>query len=326
MSDKSKIAWTEATWNPVSGCSKVSDGCRFCYAERDWPRLAANSRSRYTGRVFTDVKCHEEVLDRPLRWKRPRKIFVNSMSDLFHPEVPDGFIDRVFATMGNVLCSMPECHIFQILTKRPERMSAYLNDPRTEHRVTMAMNAMGLGLPGENASPDWPLPNVWLGVSVENMRAADERIPILFETPAALRWVSIEPMIGPVSFRWRYGNGFKTDPATGKVHRNHLDGLRRIDWIVVGGESGPQARPVLREWIDSIVAECREADVPIFVKQLGAAYSDPVNGIAGSSLKIPEEAISLLKKRLKHRSGADMEEWPESLRIREWPESPSPEH
>ena len=133
MSDKYKIELTEATWNLVSWC-------RFCYAERDWPRLTANSRSRYTGRVFTDVKCHEEVLDRPLRWKRPRKIFVNSMSDLFHPEVPDEFIDRVFATMGNVLCSMPECHIFQVLTKRPERMSAYLNDPRTEHRVTMAMN------------------------------------------------------------------------------------------------------------------------------------------------------------------------------------------
>ena len=325
MSDKSKIAWTESTWNPVSGCSKVSEGCRNCYAERDWPRLAANSRSRYTGRDFTDVKCHEEVLDRPLRWKRPRKIFVNSMSDLFHPEVPDEFIDRVFATMGNVLCSMPECHIFQVLTKRPERMSAYLNDPRTEHRVTMAMKAMGLGLPGENASPDWPLPNVWLGVSVENMRAADERIPILLETPAALRWVSIEPMIGPISFRWRYGSGFNIDPKTGIQSRNHLDGLRRLDWIVVGGESGPQARTVLREWIDSVVAECREADVQIFVKQLGAAYSDPVNGIAGASLKIPEEAISLLKRRLKHHSGADMAEWPESLRVREWPDHSSPE-
>ncbi len=321
MSDKTKIAWTEATWNPVSGCSKVSEGCRFCYAERDWPRLAANARSRYTGRAFNDVKCHEEMLDQPLRWKRPRKIFVNSMSDLFHPDVPDDFIDRVFTTMGNVYCSMDKYHIFQVLTKRPERMSAYLNDPRTEHRVTMAMKAMGLGLPGENASPTWPLPNVWLGVSVEDQKAADERIPILLETPAALRWVSIEPMIGPVSFRWRYGNGFKTDPATGKIHRNHLDGLRRLDWIVVGGESGPQARPVLREWIDSIVAECREADVPIFVKQFGAAYSDPVHGIAGASLKIPEEAISLLKRRLKHHSGADMNEWPESLRVREWPAS-----
>ncbi len=314
MSDKTKIAWTEATWNPVSGCSKVSEGCRFCYAERDWPRLSANPKSRYAGRRFTDVRCHEEMLDQPLRWKRPRKIFVNSMSDLFHPEVPDEFIDRVFATMGNVYCSMPECHIFQVLTKRPERMSAYLNDLRTEHRVTMAMKAMGLGLPGENASPDWPLPNVWLGVSVEDQKAADERIPILLETPSALRWVSIEPMIGPIVLE---------DVPVGMLGPLRWKGcpedLPKLDWIVVGGESGPQARPVLREWIDSIVAECREADVPIFVKQLGAAYADSRGCLVGALYPRPENDSAIV--RLSNISGADMKEWPESLRVREWPAS-----
>ena len=164
------------------------------------------------------------------------------------------------------------------------------------------------------------LPNVWLGVSVEDQKAANERIPLLLETPASVRWVSIEPMIGPVTFRWaKWQSGFK-ETLEGLLVRNHLDGLRRLDWIVVGGESGPNARPMEAEWVRKIKYECEEASTPIFVKQLGAAYSDPVDGIAGASLKIPEEVIDLLKRRLKHRSGADMDEWPEDLKIREWPE------
>jgi len=353
MADKSKIAWTEATWNPVSGCSKVSEGCRNCYAERDWPRLSRLVPA-YAGRNFEDVACHPDRLDQPLRWKRPRKIFVNSMSDLFHPDVPDEFIARVFALM-----SIASWHTFQILTKRPERMLSFMTRRALRNLDTGKIEESEEGSPGSYAScklrdalflylvpgkryklnlPEsaWALPegvdrfvfplhNVWLGVSVEDQKTADERIPLLLKTPAAVRWVSIEPMIGPVSFRWRYGNGFKTDPATGIQSRNHLDGLRRLDWIVVGGESGPQARPMEAEWVRKITYECEEARVPLFVKQLGAAYSDPVDGIAGASLKIPEEAVSLLKRRLKHRSGTDMKEWPEGLRIRESPGGKSPQ-
>ena len=325
MADKSKIAWTEATWNPVSGCSKVSEGCRNCYAERDWPRLSRLVPA-YAGRNFENVACHPDRLDQPFRWKRPRKIFVNSMSDLFHPDVPEDFIDRVFAIMA--LCPQ---HTFQILTKRPERMNRYmlhLEDEELDrilYRKEMVMCTPEWSRSNEFNGP-WPeFPNVWLGVSVEDQKTADERIPLLLKTPAAVRWVSIEPMIGPVSFRWRYGNGFKTDPATGIQSRNHLDGLRSLDWIVVGGESGPQARPMEAEWVRKITYECEEARVPLFVKQLGAAYSDPVDGIAGASLKIPEEAVSLLKRRLKHRSGTDMKEWPEGLRIRESPGGKSPQ-
>ena len=301
MADQSKIAWTEATWNPVSGCSKISEGCRNCYAERDWPRLTRLVPA-YAGRSFENVACHSERLDQPLRWKRPRKIFVNSMSDLFHPDVPEDFIRAVFAIMAAATW-----HTFQILTKRPERMREILIRWESEGLVLRS----GYGM---------KLPNVWLGVSVEDQKAANERIPILLETPASVRWVSIEPMIGPVTFRWaKWQSGFK-ETLEGLLVRNHLDGLRRLDWIVVGGESGPNARPMEAEWVRKIKYECEEASTPIFVKQLGAAYSDPVDGIAGASLKIPEEVIDLLKRRLKHRSGADMDEWPEDLKIREWPE------
>lgn len=322
MADKSKIAWTDATWNPVSGCSKVSEGCRNCYAERDWPRLSKLVPA-YAGRNFENVVCHPERLDQPLRWKRPRKIFVNSMSDLFHPDVPEDFIDRVFAIMA--LCSQ---HTFQILTKRPERMNRYwrhLEDEELDRILTREDMVM--------STPEWPpngftngpspdFSNIWFGVSIENQETADERIPILLKTPVgrgAKRWVSIEPMIGPVTFRWaKWQSGFKN--VEGQMVRNHLDGLRRLGWVVVGGESGPPARPMEAEWVRKIKYECEEAKVPLFVKQLGAAYSDPVDGIAGAGCKIPEEAIYLLKRRLKHRSGADMEEWPKDLLVREYPE------
>lgn len=282
MANKSKIAWTETTWNPVSGCSKVSEGCRNCYAERFWPRLSASHVGRYRGRKFTDVLCHEELLDQPLRWKRPRKIFVNSMSDLFHPDVPDVFIDRVFAVMGNVFCLMEEPHVFQVLTKRPERMRRYLDDPSTVCRVTLAMKAMGLNLHGENSPPVWPLPNVWLGVSVEDQETANERIPILLQTSASIRWISAEPLIGPIVLEdVRPPAGRIPDPV-GMFRSIRQKGsppgsLSRIDWVVVGGESGPKARSSKKEWFESLIAECASADVPIFVKQLGADYQEARN-------------------------------------------------
>jgi protein gp37 len=255
MSKKTGIEWTEATWNPVTGCSKVSQGCKHCYAERDWARLSAprEKPNIYTGRKFTDVQCHPERLDQPIRWTRPLRIFVNSMSGLFHPDVPDAFIDKVFAVMA-----LAPWHTFQVLTKRPERMLEYVAG------VTLArLMAASEGLPcAPRSAPDWPLPNVWLGVSVEDQVAADERIPLLLQTPAAVRWISAEPLLGNVDVHHRLGPCVFSgrDPwATG----------RGIDWLVVGGESGPKARPMHPDWVRSIRDQCQAAGVPWLFKQWG---------------------------------------------------------
>ena len=249
MGDKSKIEWTEATWNPVSGCSKVSAGCKNCYAERLFPRV-------YQGRAFTDVKMHENRLEQPLRWKKPRRIFVNSMSDLFHEDVPDSFIDKVFAVMA-----LSPQHTFQILTKRPERMRKYFNGPfYPMSRVHAQLFASWPGKNPNDATPAWPLPNVWLGVSVEDQATADERIPLLLQTPAAIRFVSYEPALGPVDFSRIMASRMPWHPP-GPPECLHLDSLKGtvstiqrakavhteqcspLDWIIVGGESGPGARP-----------------------------------------------------------------------------------
>ncbi|TMV49383.1 phage Gp37/Gp68 family protein [Paenibacillus mesophilus] len=248
MSDKTKIEWSDATWNPVTGCSKVSEGCRNCYA------LTLAERFRGTpGHYFEkgfDVTLRPDKLDQPLRWRRPRRIFVNSMSDLFHPDVQDDFIDQVFAVMA--LCPQ---HTFQILTKRPERMAQYLNhssrknDIETSaHGTSYRISGFGrLDLKDEDYDFQWPLPNVWLGVSVEIQKAADDRIPLLIETPAAVRFLSCEPLLGEVVVPW----------------------WNRIDWIIVGGEKGPGARPMHPDWARSLRDQCQAAGVPFFFKQFG---------------------------------------------------------
>lgn len=272
MSDKTEIEWTDATWNPVTGCSKVSAGCKHCYAERDWARLSANHATRYFGRKFTDVQCHDDVLGLPLRWTKPRRIFVNSMSDLFHADVPDEFIDRVFAVMA-----LARRHTFQVLTKRPERMHAYLTAHRRVDQINGAIwSQLGsrVGSKIEHGG-EWrcalPLPNVWLGVSVEDQSAADERIPLLLQTPAAVRWISAEPLLGPVSLRWLAAFP-ESAPHTAQHpsgRTNHLDGLRRLDWVVVGGESGPKARPMHLDWARSLRDQCAAEGVPFLFKQWG---------------------------------------------------------
>lgn len=242
MSDKTGIEWTEATWNPVTGCSKVSQGCKHCYAERDWPRLSAPrpTPNIYTGRAFTDVACHPERLNQPLRWARPRRIFVNSMSDLFHEAVPVEFIAQVFDMMARC----PQ-HTFQILTKRAKRMQFLLW-----------------------SELDWkPLSNVWLGISIEDQATADERIPLLLQTPAAVRWISAEPLLGPVSLRWLAAFNGKATKPSGET--NHLDGLRELDWVVAGGESGSHARPMHPAWVRSLRDQCKSAGVPFLFKQWG---------------------------------------------------------
>lgn len=304
MSDKTGIAWSDATWNPVTGCTKISEGCRHCYAERVWPRMAA-SQGRYFGREFGDVMVHPEALEIPLRWRRPRKIFVNSMSDLFHESIPDDFIDQVFAVMA-----LAKQHTFQILTKRPDRMKAYMDltyDNR-EHAISGWMLRISKE---DHGILDLPLSNVWLGVSAEDQKTLNERIPVLLSTPAAFRWVSIEPMIGPVSFRWAsWQSGRFMETEDGQMVRNHLDGLRRLDWVVVGGESGPEARSMEAGWVRILIEQCREANVPFFLKQLGSSFRNPEEWKAGSPLKM----------RPMDRKGADPEEWAEDLRVREIPE------
>lgn len=208
MSDKTGIEWTDATWNPVTGCAKVSQGCKHCYAEREWPRMTKLVPA-YAGRDFTDVRTHGDRLDQPIRWAKRRMIFVNSMSDLFHPEVPDDFIDSVFGVMWACLYGRNEQdgHIFQVLTKRAERMLDYFKTDRREEWARAAVNHGGGidpdGLWDQTMNYEGPHPRIWLGVSVEDQAAADERIPLLLETPAAVRWISAEPLLGPVDLsRW----------------------------------------------------------------------------------------------------------------------------
>jgi protein gp37 len=213
-----KIEWTDETWNPVTGCSKVSQGCKNCYAERLWPKVEGARVKREGGapRPFTHVSVVPDRLTAPLHWTKPRLVFVNSMSDLFHEHVPDSFLDRVFAVMRRA-----HDHVFQVLTKRPERMLEYVSTSGRDGRVFLA----GQHVPFCAACdlPRWPLPNVWLGVSVEDQATADERIPLLLQTPAAVRWISAEPLLGPIDLlRRKIRAGPTTSrarPASVKVNR-----------------------------------------------------------------------------------------------------------
>lgn len=258
-----QIEWTDETWNPVTGCSKVSQGCKNCYALREWPRLAANPKATaYFGREFSDVACHPERLDTPLRWTKPRKVFVNSMSDLFHESVPDAFIDQVFAVMA-----LAKRHTFQVLTKRPERMLAYMTGlGKSAKRLDDAARTVGYTFEFEGQYLiSWPLPNIWLGVSVEDQSTADERIPLLLQTPAAVRWISAEPLLGEVDL----GRIVMPDgDALGSALYNDGESAG-LDWIVVGGESGPKARPMHPDWVRSLRDQCAEAHVPFLFKQWG---------------------------------------------------------
>ena len=246
---KSGITWTDETWNPVTGCSKVSQGCKHCYAERNWPRLSAPrpNPNLYTGRDFTDVRCHPERLDLPLRWARPRRIFVNSMSDLFHPDVPDSFIRQIFSVMAT-----ESQHTFQVLTKRAARMRDLLDRWRND---------------GTFRYHDGMAPaNVWLGVSVEDQATADERIPLLLQTPAAVRWISAEPLLGPIDLDSSAADGLH---AFGCGDLDCDCGDLGLNWVVAGGESGRQARPMHPAWVRSLRDQCKDAGVSFMLKQWG---------------------------------------------------------
>lgn len=219
MATKSRIEWTEMTWNPVTGCSKISAGCKNCYAEKLAKRLKAMGVERYKNGF--KVTLQPDLLDVPLHWRERRIVFVNSMSDLFHEKVPLKYIKEIFDTM--VKCPQ---HTFQILTKRSRRL-----------------RELALELP-------WP-PNIWMGVSVEDQRVL-YRIVDLNAVPAAVRFLSCEPLIGPLD-------------------NLPLDGIR---WVIVGGESGPGARPMKHEWVVSIHQQCKAAEVPFFFKQWGGVRKD----------------------------------------------------
>ncbi len=270
MADGTKIEWTDATWNPVTGCSVVSPGCTNCYAMRlAGTRLrhiasrAGLTRESKAGPVWTgETRFNEAELLKPLHWRRPRHIFVCAHGDLFAESVPDDWIDRVFAVMA-----LAPQHTFQVLTKRARRMRLYISKRSTKHHPAMDYAAIWSAT-GTISHPAidltaWPLRNAWLGVSAEDQTRAEERIPDLLATPAAVRWVSAEPLLGPVKLHERLGDDWLASGLSGE--------RRGLDWIVVGGESGAGARPMHPAWARSIRDQCAEAGVPFFMKQMSGA-------------------------------------------------------
>jgi len=320
MGEHSNIQWTDSTWNPIVGCTIVSPGCTNCYAMK-WAHSGMKRIKHYDGTtkvvnghaIWTGLvrQAPEHIIMAPLKWKKPRRIFVNSMSDLFHEDVPDEWIDRVFAVMA-----LSPQHVFQVLTKRSKRMRGYCLRQKINEIVWDKADefACDLRLPENHPSCDyllggkagaaWPLSNIWLGVSCEDQTRADERIPDLLATPAAVRFVSAEPLLEDINFR-----RLRITPT----HHTIIDGLAgydlesgghtKLDWIIVGGESGPGSRPFNLAWARSIIAQCKAAGVPVFMKQVGA---DPFTN-------------DNLYMTLKDRKGGDPLEWPEDLRVRQMP-------
>ncbi len=370
-----------AVWNAVTGCTRVSAGCTNCYAfALHDKRYAANLKvaksliaqipdaeilrqkvgqttqatvrfvygdkalpwPRQYDLPFSRVQLLEDRLDAPLRKRKPTCYFVDSMSDLFHEDVPDEFIDRVFAAMA-----LADWHRFLILTKRPERMRRWLTEPVGDRRrsdlISEQMDQPSFGLPARRSFPRWlpawPVPNIWLGTSVEDQRAADERIPHLLATPAAVRFLSCEPLLGPVDLdRPRCENCGETEVATNErpeafcahcgyeMSWGHWLGPDLIDWVIVGGESGPRARPMDLAWARSLRDQCATAGVAYFMKQLGSNpvmhAEDLAVGLGWRHVSAPATATAsddTWPVKLREAHGRDMSEWPEDLRIRTWP-------
>lgn len=270
---KSNIEWTDYSWNPIRArnretgkvgwfCTKIASGCAHCYAESMNLRLGNGVRYAEDQADKVELFLDEKMLQAPLHWKVPHKIFVCSMTDMFHEKVDECWQDRIVGTMA-----LGQQHTYLILTKRPQRMKEFFTVNGTRDSIV--------------------LKNAWLGVSVANQDDADKNIPTLLQTPAAKRFVSYEPAIGPVDFSpWLMG----------------------IDWLILGGESGTQARTFNLQWARSAIAQCKQAEVACFVKQLGASIYD-----------MPTPFLSVGVPRLKDRKGGDMGEWPEDLRVRQWP-------
>jgi len=350
MADKTAIEWTDRTWNPVSGCTRASAGCDNCYAVTMTKRLEAMGQEKYSGLVNIGkghfngaVKCHEDALLLPLKWRKPQRVFVNSMSDLFHKEVPFEFIDKVFAVMA--LCP----HLtFQILTKRPERAAEYFSKVKTGFDEPGYGGATAILDAAESVAPRsvlqrqgllifnggryiaiarWPLPNVWIGTSVEDQKTADERIPHLLAIPAAVRFLSCEPLLGPVNL----GGSLDADRdnpcgcGDGECHECwRSPSAPAVHWVICGGESGPHARPMHPDWARSLRDQCQAAGVPFLFKQWGewapgvdpspclhsgwvratadAKYTHP-SGFSKSSKTLAEEGFAFMERVGKKAAG-----------------------
>lgn len=331
MSDNSHIQWTDATWPITTGCTEAGPDCLHCYARQHSWRLAhnpnrkvaqayqnvttktSNGRVQWTG----TLNCLAERLDWPLKWKQPRRIFVANMSDLFHEDVPFSFIDQVFAVI--FLCPQ---HTFQVLTKRPKRMMEYFT-PESASRVSRIAHSLVVDGKAGDRRQDfatsvnyfWPLSHVWIGTSVGTQKAAAERIPLLQKVPAAVRFLSCEPLLEQV-----YLGQYLTSPNLDWIHawekelKSDLNGVRylplpsgagipvekNIHWVIVGGESGHNARPCSLDWIHEIVQQCRDAGIAVYIKQLGTAWAKQSGNRMDSK-------------------GGNPEVWPADLRVREFP-------
>lgn len=302
--------------DPTTGCDRVSEGCDHCYALTLAGRLKAMGNPRYqrdgdarrSGPGF-GLTLHADQLDLPLRWRKPRLVFVDSMSDLFHADVPDEFIAEVFGVMA--VAGRYRGHVFQVLTKRPGPLASLLNRSTFRDQVASAAyrwakDRVAAGVIADNIYPEgrfegarptlWPLPNVWLGTSVETQKWADVRIPKLLETPAAVRFLSCEPLLGAIDLR----------PFLGS-HASPID-HDGLGWVIIGGESGPGARPMELGWGRSLVKQCQAAGVPVFVKQLGSVWANEHYGPEGGQVKVR-----------RNRKGGEPAEWPKDLRVREMP-------
>lgn len=342
---ETNIEWTDRVWNPVRGCTRVSEGCRNCYAERQAIRQSGIGKA-YFGLVRShEVNRGSEVrheprwtgkialgdasrLAEPLSWRKPSYVFVNSMSDLFHADVPFEFIDEVF----HVMSVTPE-HTYQILTKRPERMLEYVTQRLAKKKQyadkfdlcpTVEMRNSPAAIDSRRDAKEIPS-HIWLGTSVENQETADQRIPLLLETPAAVRWVSAEPLLGPIRLDecapYVLGgdesnpcvmNAFNSSchhPLTCMEAPKVKGNEKGIQWVVVGGESGPGARPCNVQWIRSIVQQCQAAEIPVFVKQLGAM-----------PMISPENALVEIRNGISDRKGGCISDFPPDLQVRQYPE------
>lgn len=294
MSDNTSIEWTDATWNILTGCSVTSPGCANCYAMklagtrlRNHPSRKGLTIDSKAGPVWNgQVRFNQQWLLQPLSWLRPRRIFPCAHGDLFHENVPDEWIDYTFAVMA--LCGR---HQFQPLTKRAERMRQYLSDRELPGRLVSLLNDQGpdwglfdrvIAHGCNRIYNEWPLRNIWLGVSVEDQLRADERIPHLLATPAAIRFVSAEPLLGPIDLtNLKPPNSMIADDAHGisAIWKNNAVGRAWLDWVITGGESGPNARPPNPQWFRDLRDQCDAANVAFLFKQWGEWVS--VSEVAG---------------------------------------------
>lgn len=275
MESRFEIEWTEAIWDPLAGCTRKSAACRHCYAEA---LTAAASQSGEWGQGFAEngpkgpawtgkIALVEDRLTLPLGWENPRRIFVNALSDLFHESLAVETIDRVFAVMA-----LTPRHIFQVLTKRPKTMQPYIADPAAPGRIEQAMAEIAPDAAAPRRIEAWPLPNVWLGVTAENQKEADRRIPLLLETPAAVRWIAAEPLLERLDLKigsWLQ----KTTDAGGP----------KLDWVVAGGEIGVEAQPCHPDWARSLRDQCATSGAAFFWRHWGEHI--PAAGVeAGAGL------------------------------------------